>query len=59
MVDGKLVIACRGEGIDGITRDKENGLLIKSKDINNLVEAIGFLLFNPEKGKEISQRTKK
>lgn len=58
MVHGKPVIACRGEGIDGIIRDKENGLLIKPKDIDNLAEAIDFLLSNLKKSKEIGQRAK-
>jgi len=45
--------------LDGIIRNKEDGLLIKPKDIDNFVKAIDFLLFNPEKGKGIAQRTKK
>lgn len=59
MAYGKPVIACKGEGIDGIVRHEETGLLVKSKSIDSVVDAIDFLLFNPKKAKEIGERAKK
>lgn len=59
MAHAKPTIACQGEGIDGIIRDKETGLLVKPEDVNSLVEAIDFLFSNPERAEEIGERAKK
>jgi len=59
MANGKPVIACKGEGIDGIIKDKETGILVKPKDIDSIVEAIDYLFSNPKKSKVIGQRAKK
>jgi len=59
MAHAKPVIACRGEGIDGIIKDKETGILGKPKDVNSLVGALDFLLSNPKKAKEIGERARK
>ena len=59
MVHGKSAIACQGEGIDGIIRDKKTGILVKPKNVNSLVGAVNFLLSNPEKTKKIGEKAKK
>lgn len=59
MANGKPVIACQGEGIDGIIKDKKTGILVKPKDIDSIVEAIDYLFSNPKKSKEIGKRAKK
>jgi len=59
MVQGKPIIGCQGQGVDGIVKEKKTGLLVKPKDIESLVQAIDFLLSNPKKGKEIGERAKK
>jgi len=59
MANGKPVIACKGEGIDGIIKDKKTGILVKPKDVDSIVEAIDYLFSNPKKSREIGQRAKK
>ena len=59
MANGKPVIGCQDQGVDGIVKEKETGLLVKQKDVDSLVIAIDFLLSNPEKAKEIGERAKK
>jgi len=59
MANGKPAIACYGEGIDGIIKNKDTGILVKSKDVDSLVESIDFLLVNPEKAREIGKKAKK
>jgi len=59
MANAKPVIACRGEGIDGIIKHKETGLLVKPKDINSLVEAIDYLLSNAKRRKKIGEAARK
>ena len=59
MANGKSTIACQEEGIDGIIRDRETGILVKPKDMDSLVEAIDFLLSHPERAKEIGEKAKK
>lgn len=56
---GKPVIACYGQGIDGVLEDKKSGLLVKPKDIDSLVKVIDFLLSNPESAKEAGKRARK
>lgn len=59
MAHGKPVIACRGEGIEDVVINGETGLLAQPKDIDSLVEAIDFLLSNPDKARAIGERAKK
>jgi len=59
MAHGKPVIACKGEGPEDFIKDKGTGILVKSKDVKSLVEAIDFLFSNPEKAKEIGKRAKR
>ena len=59
MAHGKPVIACKDQGISDIIKDGENGLLIKPKNVEMLVEAIDFLISNPKKAQKIGDRGRK
>lgn len=59
MACGKPIIGCEGEGLEDFVRNFETGLLVKPKDVNSLVEAMDFLLSNPDKAKEIGERGRK
>jgi glycosyltransferase involved in cell wall biosynthesis len=39
--------------------DKKTGLLVQPKNVDSLVEAIDYLLSNPDKAKEIGERARK
>lgn len=54
MACGRPVIACRGEGIDGVLKNLDNGLLVNPKDEKSLYDALYFLLSNNEKSRQIS-----
>lgn len=45
---GCFVIGSKGEGIDGIIRDKENGLLVTPRSVSELVAALEYY-FNMDK----------
>ncbi len=59
MAHGKPVIACQGQGINDVIKDRETGVLVKTKDLNSLVEAMEFLLNNSQKAIEIGEKAKK
>ena len=59
MANGIPVIACQGEGIDGIIKDKETGILVKPKDVDSLVKAMDYLLSNPDEARAIGKRARK
>ena len=37
MAYGKLAIACKGEGIEGIIKDMKTGILVNPKEVDSLV----------------------
>jgi len=59
MAHGKPIIGCQGQGVDGIVIDGETGFLAKPRDVNSLLNAIDFLLDNPQEAQEIGERAKK
>ena len=59
MAHEKPVIACKGEGIDGIIKNGENGILVSPKSVNDLSKAIFHLLNNDNLRKEISKKAQK
>lgn len=59
MALGKPVIGVRGQGIDGIIKDKETGLLVKPKDVTSLTTALEYLLSNPESTKTMAEEGRK
>jgi len=59
MAHGKPVIGCQGEGIEDFVEHKKTGLLVKTRDVDSLVEALDFLLSHPDKAKEIGNRARR
>jgi len=59
MAHGKPVIGCQGEGIEDVIAHGKNGLLVKPRDIDSLVEALDFLLSHPEEAKAMGERARK
>jgi teichuronic acid biosynthesis glycosyltransferase TuaC len=58
MAHGKPVIGVKDQGIDGVITHMENGMLIKPKDVDSLVEALDFLLSHPEEAKAMGERAR-
>ncbi len=59
MAHGKPVIGCAGEGIEDIIENGTTGLLVKTKDLDSLFEALDFLFSHPEESKAIGERARK
>ncbi len=59
MANGKPVIGVRGEGIEDVIVDGENGLLVNPKSIEDIERAVDYLLSNHEKAQEIGQEARK
>jgi teichuronic acid biosynthesis glycosyltransferase TuaC len=59
MANGKPVIGCKGEGIDGIILNGYNGILVKPRDVDSLVKALDFLLSHPEEANIMGERARK
>ncbi len=59
MAHGKPVIGCQGEGIDGIIINGYNGMLVKPHDVDSIVEAIDYLISNPEDAELMGKRAQK
>jgi len=59
MAHSKPVIGCEGEGIDGIIVNERNGMLVKSRDIDSIVEAVDYLLSHPKEANAIGERARK
>jgi glycosyltransferase involved in cell wall biosynthesis len=52
----KPIIGVEGEGISDIVEDGNNGLLVKPRDVNSLVEKLTMLVENEELRREIGLR---
>jgi glycosyltransferase involved in cell wall biosynthesis len=59
MAHGKPIVGCEGQGVDGIVKNGETGMLAKPKDVDSLVEALNYLLSNPNKAKSMGERARK
>jgi teichuronic acid biosynthesis glycosyltransferase TuaC len=59
MAHGKPVVACRGQGVDGIVTHGDNGLLAEPRDVNSVIEQLRFLLDNADKARSIGERARK
>ncbi|HFC09904.1 MAG TPA: glycosyltransferase family 4 protein [Chloroflexi bacterium] len=59
MAHGKPIVAVKGQGVDGIVRHGETGLLVKPRDVNALVKAIDFLFSHPEEARAMGKRARK
>jgi glycosyltransferase involved in cell wall biosynthesis len=58
MAHAKPVVACRGQGVDGIIVHGENGLLAEPKDVDSLVQALDFLLTYTDKARAIGEQAR-
>lgn len=56
MAFGKPVIACRGEGIEGIVKDGETGCLVEPRDVESLTETLDYLLSHLEEAKAMGEQ---
>jgi len=56
MAQGKPTIGCRGEGIEDFVENGKTGILVQPKDVNCLVEALDYLLGNPDEAKTMGER---
>jgi teichuronic acid biosynthesis glycosyltransferase TuaC len=59
MAHGKPVVACRGQGVDGIVTHGDTGLLAEPRDVNSVIEQLRFLLDNADKARSIGERARK
>jgi len=59
MAYGKPVIGCEGEGINGIIVHGRNGMLVKPRNVDSIVEAIDYLLSHPEEANAMGERAQK
>ncbi len=48
MASGKPVVACRGQGIEEVIRDGENGFLVEPNDVSGLADVLTRLLANAD-----------
>ena len=58
MGHGKAVIGTRGHGIDGVVKHRENGLLVKEKDVIHLSELMMFSITNKKEMIEMGKKAK-
>ena len=58
MLHGKPIIGCQGQGVDGLIKDRETGLITKPKDVESIIEVMDFLLSNPDKAIMIGEEAK-
>ncbi|MFD3156162.1 glycosyltransferase [Haloimpatiens sp. FM7330] len=58
MLQGKPVIGIKGEGIEDVIVNKENGMLVKPKNVDELVGALEFLITNSKKAEIIGEKAK-
>ncbi len=58
MNNGVPVIGVRGQGIEDVIIDKENGFLVESHNVEDLVKTIEYILENMEKAKAIGEKGK-
>lgn len=56
MYAGLPVIGIRGQGIDGVVKDFENGFLAKPRDVEDLAAKIEYIICNRESVKAIAAR---
>ena len=59
MAHGKPVIACKGEGIDGVIIHEKTGLLVKPNSVSDLVKNLSKVLNQPEWARKIGNNAYK
>jgi teichuronic acid biosynthesis glycosyltransferase TuaC len=58
MAHGLPVIAVRGQGIEDVIIDGENGFLVEPKNVDDVVRVLSCILDNPDKAKDVGLRAK-
>jgi glycosyltransferase involved in cell wall biosynthesis len=58
MASGKPIIGCAGEGVEDFVEHKRTGWLVKPRDVDSLVEALDYLLSNPQEARAIGERAR-
>jgi teichuronic acid biosynthesis glycosyltransferase TuaC len=58
MVHGKPVIGCIGQGVEDVIEPNKTGLLVEPRNVESLVDALDFLLSQPETAKAIGENSK-
>lgn len=58
MALGKPVIGCSGEGPEDFIQHGRNGLLVRPRDVDSLVEALDFLLSHPDEAEALGARAR-
>jgi len=58
MAHGVPVIGVEGQGIAGVVQHGTNGMLVKSRDIDSLVNALTYLLAHPEKARAMGKQAR-
>lgn len=56
---GSPLVACAVGGLKEIVNHQEDGLLVEEKNVEELSEAILYLLANPDKGEELAVKARK
>ena len=59
MAHGKPVIGGQREGIEDVISHKEDGLLVRTQDINSVASALDYLLEDPERARKIGENGRK
>jgi len=58
MACGKPVVAVRGQGIEDVIVESENGFLVNPHSVEDVVSILDYLLTNPDKAKEVGAKAK-
>jgi teichuronic acid biosynthesis glycosyltransferase TuaC len=59
MAHGKPIIGCKQQGVDGLIVNEESGIMVNPQDMESLVQAIEFLINNPDKARTIGENARK
>ena len=55
---GKTIVATGVDGTLEIVKNKENGLLVKTKDVEGLANRINWMIAHPDKKKKMEVKAK-
>jgi glycosyltransferase involved in cell wall biosynthesis len=55
---GKPIVACLGEGITDIVRDREHGCLVPPRDVSALVDALRWLLVDAARRERVGEQAR-
>jgi glycosyltransferase involved in cell wall biosynthesis len=58
MAAGIVTVGVRGQGIDGVIKHGDNGLLVDPKSIESIEQQIRWIISHPTEAKNIAQEGK-